>query len=228
MTFNNMQNNPSIVIFLGKSGSGKGTQVELFRQKTGLDFLGSGELLRERKKADDFTGRKISQTIDNGGIVATPVIFQLWMKNFEEFKQKPDFKGVILDGSPRKIKEVYLLEEALEWYEWDKNIKVLLIDISDEEVIKRINKRRICSQCREILIFEEGMEKCPKCGGELVKRPDDELSGVKKRLAWFEEEVMPVIDYYKDKGELIIIDGEQKIEKVFEDILKALKINDSN
>ncbi|MFA5232619.1 MAG: nucleoside monophosphate kinase [Candidatus Paceibacterota bacterium] len=223
-----MQNNPSIVIFLGKSGSGKGTQVELFRQKTGLDFLGSGELLRERKKADDFTGRKISQTIDNGGIVATPVIFQLWMKNFEEFKRKPDFEGVILDGSPRKIKEVYLLEEALEWYEWDKNIKVLLIDISDEEVIKRINKRRICSQCREILIFEEGMEKCPKCGGELVKRPDDELSGVKKRLAWFEEEVMPVIDYYKDKGELIIIDGEQKIEKVFEDILNALKINDSN
>ncbi|MDD5696445.1 MAG: nucleoside monophosphate kinase [Candidatus Pacebacteria bacterium] len=224
-----MQNNPSIIIILGKSGSGKGTQVELLRQKMGLDYMGSGDLLRGRKTMDDFTGRKISQTIDNGGIVATPVIFHLWMKRFEELKKKPDFKGAILDGSPRKLKEAYLLEEALEWFEWDKNVKILLVDISDEEVIKRIKKRRICGQCKEILIFEEGMEKCPKCGSaELLKRPDDELEGVKKRLAWFQEEVVPVIDYYKEKGELIVVNGEQPIEKVFEDILKALNINDSD
>ncbi len=225
-----MQENPSIIIFLGKSGCGKGTQVELLRKKTGLDYLGSGELLRERKKIDDFTGRKISQVIDNGGIVATPVIFHLWMEKFEELKNKPDFKGVILDGSPRKIKEAYLLEEALEWFEWGKNIKVLLIDISDEEVIRRINKRRICGQCKEILTFEEGMEKCPKCGSkELFKRLDDEIEGVEKRLAWFKEEVGPVIDYYKEQGDLLVINGEQSIEKVFEDVLQALNINnDSN
>ncbi|HPD19804.1 MAG TPA: nucleoside monophosphate kinase [Candidatus Pacearchaeota archaeon] len=224
-----MQDNSSIIIFLGKSGCGKGTQVELLRKKAGLDYLGSGELLRERKKIDDFTGRKISQVIDNGGIVATPVIFHLWMEKLEELKKKPDFKGVIFDGSPRKIKEAYLLEEALEWFEWDKNVKVLLIDISDEEVVRRISKRRICGQCKEILIFEEGMEKCPKCGSsELLKRPDDEIEGVKKRLAWFKEEVGPVIEYYKEQGNLLVINGEQSIEKVFEDILRALNINDSN
>jgi len=78
-----MQDNPSIIIFLGKSGCGKGTQVELLRKKAGLDYLGSGELLRERKKIDDFTGRKISQVIDNGGIVATPVIFIFGWRNLK-------------------------------------------------------------------------------------------------------------------------------------------------
>jgi len=74
------------------------------------------------------------------------------------------------------------------------------------------------------------MEKCPKCGSkELFKRLDDEIEGVEKRLAWFKEEVGPVIDYYKEQGDLLVINGEQSIEKVFEDVLQALNINnDSN
>ncbi len=213
---------PLIVIFLGKSGAGKDTQMELLKEKMGFDFIGSGDLLRERKKTNDFTGNKISQTIDRGGLVLTPVIFKLWLDKFEELKNRGNIKGVIMDGSPRKIKEAYLLDEALEWYGWNNNVKVILIDISDEEAINRIGKRTSCSQCGEIFIFDGKMEKCSKCGGELIKRSDDETEGIKKRLEWFKNEVNPVIDYYKKNNRLIIINGEQEIEKVFEDILKVL------
>jgi adenylate kinase len=214
--------NPLIIILLGKAGAGKDTQMELLREKIGLDYVGSGELLRERKKIDDFTGNKISQTIDNGGLVLTPVVFQLWIKKLEELKNRGDVKGIIIDGSPRKIKEAFLLDEALEWYEWNKNIKALLIDISDKEAIERIEKRKYCSQCKEIYIYDGKVEKCSKCGGELIQREDDQIDGIKKRLDWFKKEVEPVIDYYKEGDRLIAIDGEQSIEKVFEDILKKL------
>ena len=214
--------NPLIVILLGKAGAGKDTQMDLLREKMGFDYIGSGELLRERKGINDFTGNKISQTIDNGGLVLTPVIFQLWVKKLEELKNRGDIKGIIIDGSPRKIKEAFLLDEALEWYEWNKNTKVLLIDITDEEAIERIGKRRYCSQCKEIYIHDGKIEKCPKCGGELTQREDDQAEGIKKRLDWFKEEVEPVINYYRERDRLIAIDGKQSIEKVFEDILKNL------
>jgi adenylate kinase len=214
--------NPKVVIFLGKAGAGKDTQMELLREKTGFDFVSSGELLRERKKIKDFTGNKISQVVDSGNIILTPVIFRLWMEKFEYFKNKGEFKGLIMDGSPRKIKEAYLVDEALDWYEWNNNVKVILIDISDKEAIERIGKRRHCEKCKEIYIYDGKTDKCSKCGGELVKRIDDVEEGVKKRLGWFKEEVEPVINYYKETGRLVVVNGEQEIEKVFEDVLKAL------
>lgn len=221
-----MENNPLIIILLGKSGCGKGTQVNLLVKKYGLDFIGSGDLLRERKKELDFTGVKISNVIDNGGIVPTPVIFSLWMDKLEEYKKK-NIQGLIFDGSPRKILEAYLIDEALGWYEWDKNIKVILIDISDDEALKRIELRKVCLNCKAIISNAEelngNIEFCPNCGNKLEKRPDDLQEGVLKRLNWYKAEVEPVIEYYKKDNRLITINGEQSIEKVFEDIVRAIE-----
>lgn len=221
-----MEKNPLIVIFLGKSGAGKGTQVNLIKEKYNLEKISSGDLLRERKKTPDFTGEKISKTIDNGGIVLTPVIFKLWMEKLEEHKKNKDFQGLIFDGSPRKIKEAYLMEEALEWYEWNKNIKVILLDISDEEVVKRIALRKICPHCGNIIIdAPDGIEElvCSQCGSKLERRPEDTEAGVRKRLEWFQKEVQPVINYYEEAGCLIRINGEQSIENVFQDIIKSIQ-----
>jgi adenylate kinase len=221
-----MQTDPLVIIILGKSGCGKGTQVKLLIEKYGLEKVGSGGLLRERKKNEDFTGKKISSVIDNGGIILTPVIFKLWMEKLEEFKQLKDFKGVVFDGSPRKIKEAYLMDEALEWYEWDKNEKIILLDISDDEAVKRISCRKVCSSgtCSYILgANNSDLEKCPVCGSDMENRPEDTVEGTKERLAWFKTEVQPVIDYYEEQNRLIKINGEQAVEKVFEDIVKAIE-----
>lgn len=188
---------PLIVIFLGRSGSGKGTQARLLEKKLGLDYVSSGDLLRSRKKKNDFSGIKIASVIDKGGIVLTPVVFKLWLDKFEALKKKKNFKGFIFEGSPRKILEAFLLNEALEWYEWGENIKVVLIDISPKEAITRLLKRG---------------------------REDDTLSGIKKRLKWFETNVQPVISFYKKTKKLVKVNGEQSVENIFKDILKSLKI----
>jgi adenylate kinase len=217
---------PLIVIFLGKPGSGKGTQAELLKKKLGLDYIGSGDLLRERKKKRDFNGKKISNTINKGGIVPTPVISKLWLDKFEELKKKKNLKGFIMDGSPRKILEAHLIDEALEWYGWNKFVKVILIDISNREAIWRLTKRRQCKECGQIIPYLGEFKKiknCPECGGKLIKRPDDTTEGVKNRLAWFKTDVQPVINYYRKTGRLIKINGEQSIENVFKDVLRVLK-----
>lgn len=225
-----MNKNPLVLILLGKSGAGKGTQLNLLRERLNLEFIGTGDLLRKRKKIDDFTGKKIASVIDSGGIIVTPIPFKLWMDSFEEIKNKGEFNGLIIDGSPRKIKEAWLLDEALDWYEWDKRVKVILIDISEEEAIARITRRKTCPGCNHIVMFskdDEDINNCPKCGSELVKRPEDTVEGTKKRLAWFEEEVGQTIKYYEENNMLIKINGEQSVEDVYSDIIKAIE-DDNN
>lgn len=216
---------PLVIIFLGKPGSGKGTQANLLAEKLGFNHVGSGDLLRGREKEKDFTGRKLKSIVDTGGLVPTPVIFKLWLDKFEELKKKKNLKGFVMDGSPRKILETYLIDEAFGWYEWNENVKVILIDISNKEAIWRLTKRRICKKCGEIIPyfgeFRE-MKKCQKCGGELIRRADDTVAGVKSRLAWFRTDAQSVINYYRKTGRLIKINGEQSIESIFQDILKVL------
>ncbi|XOA42902.1 MAG: adenylate kinase family protein [Candidatus Nealsonbacteria bacterium] len=218
--------NKKVIIILGPPGSGKGTQAKLLKKKFGLEYVGSGDLLRARKKKKDFTGIKISKEIDQGKRVPTPVIFKIWMDEFEKFKKKEEFKGIIIDGSPRTDLEAEMVEQALGWYGWTKNKRVLLIEISQREVIKRLTKRRMCRECGRIIPFIgefKKLKKCDKCGGDLFTRRDDSIEGVKKRLAWYKTDVKPAVRYYQKRGELIKINGEQSIEDVFKDVLKVVK-----
>jgi adenylate kinase len=200
------------IIIFGPPGSGKGTQAERLCQEFGLEYVGSGHLLRTRKAVGDFTGLQIASYIDQGRRVPTPIIFAIWMAKLESFRER----GVsfVLDGSPRTLPEAQLLEEALQWYGFSK--KVFFVNCSAEEVKKRLSLRKVCPLCRKNYA---GGEKC-ECGGDLVARPDDNDEGVEERLRWFEEEVRPVIDYYRAQGELIEINGEQSPDEVFHDIKK--------
>ncbi len=217
---------PLIIVLLGKSGSGKGTQAELLEKKFGLNYIGSGDLLRARGRKLDFTGKKIINVLNKGGLVPVSVIFKLWVDKVEILKNKKNLKGFIMDGNPRKLFEAYLIDDIFGWYEWDKNIKVILVDISNKVAIKRIITRRICKKCKEIIPFIgefRKIKKCPKCGNELTHRSDDTLKATKNRLSWFRKDVQPIINYYRKTGRLIKINGEQSIENVFKDILKVLK-----
>ncbi|MFH1036891.1 MAG: nucleoside monophosphate kinase [Patescibacteria group bacterium] len=219
--------NPLIIILLGKSGSGKGTQADLLVEKFKLDYIGSGDLLRNRAKKNDFVGKRIAQILSEGDLIPLPAIFKLWMDETEKIINKnKNFRGMVMDGNPRRIMEAYLIDDVFKFYRWDKNVKVFLVDISDKEAIWRLTNRRICKKCKEIVPFTKefrNIKVCPQCGGELEKRSDDTISSVKKRLAWFRKDVQPIVNYYKKAGKLVKIDGEQSIENVFKDILKALK-----
>ncbi|MDD2548236.1 MAG: nucleoside monophosphate kinase [Candidatus Pacebacteria bacterium] len=196
-----MDKKPVVVCVLGKAGSGKGTQVNLLKERLNLNYIGSGELLRNRKLKNDFTGEKIASVIDKGGLVLTPVIFALWMQELEKLKNLENLNGILIDGSPRKILEARLIEEAMLWYDWKDNFKVILIDIPDEEVFKRLLKR-----------------------AEIEGREDDTKEGIIERLKWYEIEVVPVIEFFKEKGLLIEINGNQEVEAVYNEIIEKLNL----
>lgn len=217
---------PLVVIFLGRPGSGKGTQARILGEKLGLDYIGSGDLLRGRKKKKDFTGQKIAKMIDKGGLVPTTVIVKLWLDRFEELKKKEKLNGIVIDGSPRKLLEAYLIDEALRWYEWDQNVKIFLIKISARESLSRLTKRRQCQKCGKIIPWQEEFKKlknCDECGGKLITRSDDKTESIKKRLEEYKKETTKVINYYKKQRRLIEINGEQPIDKVFEEMMKYIK-----
>lgn len=217
---------PISMIIYGRPGSGKGTQAVLLAKKFGLEHFSSGEALRQRLKVNNFTGKKLKEVLNQGKWVPECTIIKIWLDKLEEFKKKKNFKGWIYDGGPRLTLETELLDKALEWYEWHKNIKVLLIDISEKTAFNRLTKRRQCKKCKELIPwvgkFKE-LKKCHKCGGELVYRFDDKPRAIKERLAQFRKYTVPQINYFKKQRKLIKINGEQSIKDVLKDILKAIK-----
>ena len=215
-----------VIIILGPPGSGKGTQAKLLVKKFKLECFGSGDALRQRQKIGDFTAKKLVKVMGRGELVPSFVISKLWIDELERLKQRKKINGFILDGSPRKMLEANLFDEALNWYGWQEKAKVIFINISRKESSNRLTKRRQCKKCGRLIPWLgefKKLKKCDKCGGELVARADDKLEAIKKRLEEFKKEVISVIKHYKEQGRLIEINGEQSIENVFQDILKALK-----
>jgi len=220
----NSKNSLSIILF-GRAGSGKGTQAELLTKKFYLEHFSSGEALRQRQKVNDFTGKKLVKVMNRGEWVPESTIIEIWMDKLADFKKKNNFKGWIYDGGPRLMLEAKLLEITLKWYGWEKNTKFILIDISKTVAFNRLTKRRQCSKCGELIPWVgefKKLKECHKCGGKLVLRPDDKPEAIRKRLEQFQKYTVPVINYYRKQGKVIKINGEQNIENVFKDILKAL------
>lgn len=215
-----------IITLLGAPGSGKGTQAKLLIKKFNLEYFGSGRSLRMRQRINDFTGKKLKKVMNRGELVPSFVVSKLWIDVFEKLKRKGNFKGLVLDGSPRKKLEAKIFNGAVKWYEWEKNFKVIFIDVSEKESISRLMKRRQCKKCGRIVPWIDKfktLKKCDKCGSVLTVRADDKPKAIKKRWEEFRKEVIPTINFFKKQKKLIKINGKQGIEKVFKDIVKAVK-----
>lgn len=212
------------IIILGQQGSGKGTQSEFLATKLNLDHFDTGRALRQVSKVDSPLGREINEIVMvRKELVPSRILKEILHVHLASL---PREQGIVFDGVPRNLEQASYFEEAL--LEFGRKVdKVFFINIGESESLERISKRWICKKCKTVLIMGKDVkrenDKCSKCGGEIMQREDDTVAGIKKRLGIFNEETVPVIDYYKKQGLLVEINGAQPIEKVSKEIAKNIE-----
>jgi len=202
------------LILVGGPGSGKGTQAKQLQSHLGLTHIASGDLFRENLKNETSLGKLAKSYMDRGELVPDDVTEAM----VEERLGRSDVKkGFILDGFPRTLSQAYALTEILN--AGKRRIDgVVYIRVSDAEIVRRISGRLICRDCQVPYHAEfkpprsKGI--CDRCGGVLYQRDDDNAETVRARLKTFHSQTAPIIDYYRDAGLLIEIDGEGELDQV--------------
>jgi adenylate kinase len=203
------------LILLGPQGSGKGTQAGLLGKKFGIPQISTGNALRENIEKGTELGRIAKRIMDEGRLVSDDIVNRIVESRLRENDAK---KGFMLDGYPRNIPQAEFLSKI------GKIDAVIEIEVPDAESIRRISGRRTCKCGAVYHTFYNppavpGI--CDRCGGKLFQRDDDKEEAIRERLAIYHNETEPIIRFYSDRH--IKINGEQPIEKVFEDILAGLK-----
>ncbi len=206
------------IILLGPPGAGKGTQAKIITKELNIPHISTGDILRKAIEEKTPLGLKAKKYMDKGYLVPDNLIINLIK---ERIKRKDCKKGFLLDGFPRTIPQAEALEKI-------SNIdKVTKLKIANEVAIERLSGRRTCKDCGamyHVIYIPPRKEKiCDRCGGELIIREDDKEEAVLKRLEVYREETRPLIEYYKKKGLLAIIDGGRRKEEVTRDLLVSIK-----
>ncbi|HEY8419845.1 MAG TPA: adenylate kinase [Clostridia bacterium] len=202
------------IILLGAPGAGKGTQAVRICGKYNIPHISTGDILRANIKLGTEIGLKAKSYIDQGALVPDEVVIEIVKNRLNEDDCKG---GYLLDGFPRTKPQAQALDE------FAKIDIVLNIDIDLDILVDRLSGRRVCSSCGapyHISTYSES--KCAVCQGDVVQRPDDQPETVKARLKTYTLQTKPLIDYYAQKGLLVNINGNQDIEKVFEDVVNVL------
>jgi adenylate kinase len=202
--FKIMKNKILNFILMGPPASGKGTQAKLLLKKfKNYFYISTGQLFRKLVKEKTDTGQRIKHIVESGGLPFDDLATTLWMYEIA-FNVKKN-QGIVADGFPRRAQEAKDLDEFLKFLQRKDNTYFFLIEISEKEAFKRLAKGR----------FQNG--------GRRVKRADDEIEDIKRRFRLYRKRTIPAMNYFKKQGLLTRINGEQSIEKVFKDILKAIK-----
>ena len=206
------------LILLGAPGAGKGTQAEILCKKLGIPSISTGNILRAAIKDGTPTGLKAKSFMDAGQLVPDEVIIGIIGERLEQ----PDCaKGYILDGVPRTIGQAEAIEKA-----GIKIDAVVAIEISEEEILRRMSGRRVCEACGSSYNVEavppkvEGI--CDNCGGKLIQRKDDTPETVRERLKVYHKETAPLADFYAERGLLKRVEVADNKEATNAKILQAL------
>jgi len=210
------------LILLGAPGAGKGTQAEMLTKQLQIPSISTGNMLREAMRNGSELGKQVKQCMDSGMLVSDDVILRIVK---ERTSQEDCKNGFILDGVPRTLAQAEALDAMGIVID-----HVVSVELSDEAVESRMTGRRVCSRCGASYHIVANPPKhdgiCDLCGSEVTTRKDDELETVRNRLAVYHAATEVLKDYYRNQGKLRLIYGEQSIEDVYRDILRAIGVEE--
>ena len=202
---------PVNVVLIGPPGCGKGTQAVRLAERYQIPHISTGEILRSAVRAGSELGRQVADTLTKGSLVSDDLMADLVRARLGE---SDTARGFVLDGFPRTVWQAQALDDLL----GPAVMLVVLIHVADAEIVRRMGTRRVCDSCRLTQsvadAFHPDSEPCPYCGGNLVRRPDDEPETVRHRLATYADYATPVIEHYKTRQTFAVVDGLQHSDKV--------------
>lgn len=210
------------LILLGPPGAGKGTQASSIVAEYGITHISTGNIFRHNIKNETELGKKVKSYLDKGQLVPDELTIDLVWDRLSKDDCK---KGFLLDGFPRTINQAEALQKGLE-ERGLKLDKVINIDVDKNILVKRLSGRRVCKNCGETYhidnkpTLKDGV--CDKCSGEVIQRADDNEKTVLDRIEVYEKQTFPLIDFYKNLGLILTVDGTLSIEDVFSQIKESL------
>jgi adenylate kinase len=210
------------LVLLGPPGSGKGTQGERLNEDLRLPYYATGDILRGAVRDETELGKSAKEYMDRGDLVPDEVIVGVIA---ERIDSEEAIDGFILDGFPRTTPQAEALDAKLD--ELGRSVSaVLLIDTSDDEVVKRLGGRRTCEAKGHVFHVDFNPPKvegvCDVDGSPLLVRDDDKPDVIRKRLATYHEKTEPLVTYYDDRGVLRRVDGERDPDEVTEELRRTL------
>lgn len=210
------------VVIMGPPGAGKGTQAKSIASEFGMVHVATGDLFRDAQRADSPLGREARGYMERGELVPD----QLTIAMLLERLQQPDAgHGALLDGFPRTVAQADALDAALESL-GRRMDKAIYLAVPRETLLKRLAGRWLCRDCQatyhELNSPPAVAGRCDRCGGELYQRPDDRRETAEHRLDVYMQQTVPVIDYYRGKGLLLEVNGDQSIEAVQQSVHEGM------
>ncbi len=214
------------IVLLGAPGSGKGTQSQRLVERAGIPQISTGDLLRAAVARGTELGRQCKQAMDDGRLVDDSLVLGMIRERLGE----PDTRrGFILDGFPRNLAQAHALERLLETLRQPLDA-VVQLDVDYRELVRRISGRRTCADCGRVFNLltcppaAAHSELCPQTGAphRLTQRPDDNEATVAERLRVYDEQTRPLIDFYRERGLLRVINAEGDVDEVTQRLAQAL------
>lgn len=207
------------ILLFGKPGAGKGTQAPRLADALGVPTLATGDVLRNAVREGTPLGKKAKEFMDRGDLVPDDVILGI----MAETLGRPEYaRGVILDGVVRTVPQAEGLDRVF------KSLKrkldaVLRFDIENDEIVRRLSERTVCERCQTPYTGREPGSTCDQCGGTLARRKDDEPAAIRNRLAVYETQTAPVLDWYKRNGtRMATVNAVGDVAAITKRALKAL------
>jgi adenylate kinase len=212
---------PQNVVLIGPPGSGKGTQAELLRDRCGMVHYSTGEVFRDHIARKTPVGLEVEEFVVSGRLVPDDVVIEV----VNAFISEHAGRSLLFDGFPRTIPQAEGLDEVLDEHGLAVDL-VLLVDLADDDVVRRLTSRRQCRNCGAIynLTFKppQVANVCDACGGELYQRKDDSEETIRDRLEVYHRQTEPLIHYYSSQGKLRRIAGELGRDRVYVEIVRLL------
>jgi adenylate kinase len=208
------------IILFGPPGVGKGTQAKLLVEEFHSAHISTGDLLREAVKNKTILGLKAKSFMDAGNLVPDGVVVGLIEEILRSDEARENF---ILDGFPRTLPQASALDALFEKLGVRLD-SVISFEVDNEEIIDRLNQRRLCRGCGRIYTIARigaDLKMCPQCGGEVYQRDDDKPEPVRRRLEVYQQQTKPLIDYYRKTNRLVPINGMDEIGYVHKLVLDA-------